>query len=172
LLLPKPALPGSLRSYGLMGQTKTLPPPSVAPIAVGLCRLLPVPAGRWPFPTLSLQSFHRCLDPYPVVFLRCTYPFLPGELRPHVRSATFGTPYSPCNATSTGHAISRRQSFRYVQAPMFARPQGFRAAGPFTPRNEHTVTRTNCGITTCLKRAIDMAGLSPVEYGVITSDNQ
>ena len=37
MLLPKPALPGSHRSYRLMGQTKILPPPSVVPIAVGLC---------------------------------------------------------------------------------------------------------------------------------------
>ena len=36
-----------------------------------------------------------------------------------------------------------------------------RAAGPFTPRNENVVTHINRGITTCLNRAIDMAGLSP-----------
>ena len=42
-----------LRSYRLMRQTKVLLSPSVFPIATGLCRLLSVPAGRWPFPTLS-----------------------------------------------------------------------------------------------------------------------
>ena len=52
---------------------------------------LPVPAGRWPFPTLSLQSLYRCLDPYPAVFLRCTCSFLPEEHRPHTRSETLGT---------------------------------------------------------------------------------
>jgi len=36
-----------------------------------------------------------------------------------------------------------------------------RAAKPFTPRNENVVTHINRGITTCLNRAIDMAGLSP-----------
>jgi len=36
-----------------------------------------------------------------------------------------------------------------------------RAAGPFTPRNGPAVTRTNCGIATCLNRAIGTTGLSP-----------
>ena len=34
-------------------------------ITAGLCRLSLVPAGRWPFPTLSLQSLRRRLDPLP-----------------------------------------------------------------------------------------------------------
>ena len=112
------------------------------------------------------------MDPYPAVFLRCTYPFLPEELRPHVRSETFGTPYCLCNATSSEHAFSGLQSFRYVQAPPAlarldhqvaptAEAYSLRAAGPFTPRNEHEVTHMSCGIATCLNRAIDMAGLSP-----------
>jgi len=37
----------------------------------------------------------------------------------------------------------------------------YRAAGPFTPRNELTITRQNCGIATCLNRSIDTMGLSP-----------
>ena len=94
------------------------------PWSESLCRLSSAPAGRWPFPTLSPQSVLGRLDPYPAVFLRCTYPFLPEELRPHVRSETFGTPNCLCNATSTEHAVSGLQSFRYVQAPMFARPPG------------------------------------------------
>ena len=36
-----------------------------------------------------------------------------------------------------------------------------RAAGPFTPRNELGVTPKNCGIATCLNRAIGTAGLPP-----------
>ena len=36
-----------------------------------------------------------------------------------------------------------------------------RAAGPFTPRNGLGVTPKNCGIATCLNRAIGTAGLSP-----------
>jgi len=88
-----------LSSYALMRQTKTLPPTSVVPITAGLCRLLPVPAGKWPFPALSLQSLYRCLDPYPAVFLRCTCSFLPEEHRPHIRSEMFGTSGLPlqCN---------------------------------------------------------------------------
>jgi hypothetical protein len=88
----------------------------------GLCRLLPVPAGSWSFPTLSLQSLHRCLDPYPGVPLRCVCPFLPGESQPHKRCTKFGTPNYRRNATSTTTPFSRRQSFRYVQAPMRASP--------------------------------------------------
>jgi len=36
-----------------------------------------------------------------------------------------------------------------------------RAAGPFTPRNGRTVTRSNCGIATYMNRAICTAGLPP-----------
>ena len=88
----------------------------------GLCRLLPVPAGSWSLPTLSLQSLHRCLDPYPGVPLRCVCPFLPGELQPHNRCTKFGAPVTRRHATSTTTPFSRRQSFRYVQAPMLASP--------------------------------------------------
>jgi len=87
-----------------------------------LCRLLPVPAGSWSFPMLSLQSLHRCLDPYPGVLLRCFCPFLHGELQPHNRCTKFGAPINRRNATSTTTPISRRQSFRYVQAPMLTSP--------------------------------------------------
>jgi hypothetical protein len=47
------------------------------PISTGLCRLLRAPAGRWPFPTLSLRSLYRRLGPYPAMTSRCTCPFLP-----------------------------------------------------------------------------------------------
>ena len=93
-------------------------------IPVGLRRLLPAPAGSWPFPTLSPQSLHRCLDPYPAASLRCSYPFLPEGLRPHLRAQRFGTPQIRHNATSTARRISGLQSFAYVQAPMLARPPG------------------------------------------------
>ena len=58
--------------------------------SVSLCRLLRAPAGRRPFPMLSPQSVWRCLDPYPAAPLRCTYPFLPAELRPHLTCKRFG----------------------------------------------------------------------------------
>ena len=85
------ALPLLQRSYGLMRQTKTLLPTSTQLIRQVLCRLLPVPAGRWSFPTLSLQSLHRCPDPYPGMPLWCQCPFLPRELQPHLRCTKFGT---------------------------------------------------------------------------------
>ena len=115
-------LPLLHRSYGLMRQTKTLSPASVVPIPMSLCRLPPVPAGNWPFPTLSLQSLRRCLDPYPAVSFWCSCSLLPRRQRPHLRRHRFGTPNSPCNATSTGYSISGLQSFRYVQAPTLASP--------------------------------------------------
>jgi hypothetical protein len=117
-------LPPFHRSYELMRQTKTLPLTSVVPNTTGLCRLVPVPAGRWSFPTLSLQSVHRRLDPYPGMPLRCSCPFLPRELQPHPRCAQFGTSKYRRNATLTTSSISGRQSFRYVQAPMLASPPG------------------------------------------------
>ena len=76
----------------------------------------------------------------------------------------------PCKAASPRGAIPRLQSFANVQAPIVARPPGcshrcgskaIRAAGPFTPRNEHVVTDMNCGIATRLNRATGAAGLSP-----------
>ncbi len=68
-------------------------------LPVSLCRLLQVPAGRWPFPTLSLQSLRRCLDPYPAVSSKCSCSLLPWRQRPHLRRHRFGTPKLPlqCN---------------------------------------------------------------------------
>ena len=39
----------------------------------------PAPAGNWPFPTLSLQSLRRCLDPCPAVSSKCACSLLPLE---------------------------------------------------------------------------------------------
>jgi hypothetical protein len=78
-------------------------PPSASRCAraQGLCRLLSAPAGSWPFPTLVLQSVLRCLDPYPVASIRCIYPLLPGQLRPHLTRDRFGTrTFNPCTTTS------------------------------------------------------------------------
>ena len=94
------------------------------PNTTGLCRLSPVPAGSWPFPTLSMQSLRRCLDPYPAVSPWCICSLLPRRQRPHLRRHRFGTPNYPCNATSTGYSISGLQSFTNVQAPTLARPPG------------------------------------------------
>jgi hypothetical protein len=82
---PQRALPLLQRSYDLMRQTKTLPPPPVVPWSAGLCRLLPAPAGKWPFPTLSLRIFPWALGPLPRWSPWCTCSFLPMELRPPLR---------------------------------------------------------------------------------------
>jgi len=94
------------------------------PNTTGLCRLSPVPAASWPFPTLSLQSLCRCLDPYPAVFSWCSCSLLPRRQRPHLKRHKFGTPNYPYNATSAGKPISGLQSFTNVQAPTLARPPG------------------------------------------------
>jgi len=85
-----------------MRQTKILLPPQFYLCTASLCRLLRVPAGRWPFPTLSLQSLRRRLDPYPAVSLGCSCSLLPQRQRPHIQRHTFGTLNYPYNATSTG----------------------------------------------------------------------
>jgi hypothetical protein len=92
-----PLLP---RSYGLMRQTLILPPPQLPSRLVGLCRLSPVPAGCWPFPTLSLQVFPWMLGPIPRRLLRCLCPFLPRGLRPSPRFDGVGSPQFTRTATS------------------------------------------------------------------------
>ena len=67
----------------------------------------PVPAGRWSFPTLSLQSLHRCLDPYPGMALWCLCPFLPRKLQPHLRCTKFGT-----SELTVAMQLQRRPYFR------------------------------------------------------------
>ena len=153
-----------------MRQTKSLSPTSVVPNTVSLCRLTSVPAARWPFPTLSPRSLYRCLDPYPAVPLRCICSFLPGKHRPYLRRERFGTPNYRRNATSTTGNISGLQSFRYVQAPILARPPGcthrygsvsIGQLGRLHHAMNMWLPYMNCGIATCLYRAIDTTGLSP-----------
>jgi hypothetical protein len=94
---PRPALPSPPRYYKLMRQTNLLPPPSVYPRSVGLCRLLQVPAGHWSLPKLSLQIFPTCLDPYPGSSCDALTRFFPQDIGlPPVRtrSALSNTPYS------------------------------------------------------------------------------
>jgi hypothetical protein len=99
------ALPLLHRSYRLMCQTKSLPPSSAFASLEGPCRLSPVPAGSWPFPTLSLQSLRRCLDPYPAVSSRRICSLLPRRQRPHVRRQTFGTPKLPLQSNFNREVI-------------------------------------------------------------------
>lgn len=120
---PRRELPLRPRSYGLMRQTKSLPLPRKSS-ATGLCRLPSAPAGRWPFPTLSLRSLRRSLDPYPAAFLWCSCPLLPRGQRPCATGNALGTRNSLCNATSTESRLSGLQSFVNLQAPTLAWPPG------------------------------------------------
>ena len=97
-----------------------------------LCRLLPVPAGSWSFPMLSLQSLHRCLDPYPGVLLRCFCPFLPGELQPHNR----------CNATSTTTPFRGGSHSVMFRLPCLLAPQVAPTAQARSPTGSQDVYTT------------------------------
>ena len=103
---PGGALPPRRRSYGLMRQTIPLPAPPVSRCAPGLCRLSPVPAARWPFPTLSLRPLRRCSDPYPAALLGCACPLLHRGHRSHPTLDGFDARIYPHTATSVGSPIS------------------------------------------------------------------
>ena len=118
------ALPLLHRSYELMRQTKSLPSYSVPLIRRVFAGCHQSLLGWWSFPTLSLQSLHRCLDPYPGMPLWCPRPFLPRELQPQPRCTDFGASNIPPQCNFNDDPISGRQSFRYVQAPMVASPPG------------------------------------------------
>jgi len=152
-----------------MRQTKSLPPPRVPPRTAGPCRLLPAPAGRWPFPTLSLRPLRRRPDPYPAALLGCSCPFLHRGQRSHPTRNGFDARNDPCQATSSREPISRLQSFVYLRAPTLARPPGcsdrsVQDAGP--PGLSHHASpgrlpAPGCGVATCPTWTTDMAGLSP-----------
>ena len=140
---PGGALPPRRRSYGLMRQTTALPAPRLSPCARGLCRLSPVPAGRWPFPTLSLRPLCRCSDPYPAALLGCACPLLDRGHRPHPTGNGFGARIYPHMAASVGSRISWLQSFDYLRAPALARPPGCSDRGACAPGRQafHTTHR-------------------------------
>ena len=140
------------------------------PYTVGLCRLSLIPAGRWPFPTLSPQSLYRCLDPYPAASLRCTYPFLLEGLRPHLRQQRFGTPDNRRYATSTTKLFRGCSHSIMFKLPYLLDSQVAPTTGcPGRPsRLRHAelmrLPAMSCGIATCLNRAIGTAGLSPAGW--------
>jgi hypothetical protein len=72
------------------------------PRSVGPCRLLPAPAGRWPFPTLSPQVFPRVPGPLPRWALWCIRPFLPMEQRPSPHIYWVGSHNEPYSDFTTG----------------------------------------------------------------------
>ncbi len=129
-----------------MRQTKTLPLSSVVPITAGPCRLSSVPAGRWPFPTLSLQSLRRCLDPYPAVSSKCSCSLLPWRQRPHLRRHRFGTPSCPCNATSTGYLFRGCSHSVMFRLPRSLDPQVAPTAVAQSPQGDRAVYTTHSSV--------------------------
>ena len=90
------------------------------PWSAGLCRLLPAPAGRRPFPTLSPRVFPWMLGPLSRRCAGCTYPFLPPHRRPSPSYHRSALPQIPTLATSEWKDISQLQPFHYVRASKFA----------------------------------------------------
>ena len=117
-------LPLLLRSYGLMRQTLILPPPRLPSRPMGLCRLSPVPAGCWSFPTLSLHVFPWMLGPIPRRLPWCSLPFLPRGLRPSPRFDRVGSPAIHPYSDFRTETFSGLQTFLDVQASKFARHPG------------------------------------------------
>ncbi len=153
-----------------MRQTKSLPLTSVAPNTAGLCRLSPVPAGRWSFPTLSPQVFLWLPGPLPrwapMVHLPVTSHRNIGLLR--ARRISF--PTTPHTATSVWPKFSELRSFRYVQAPRFAYHPGrsHRSPSKWTrqpwllhPSISRFVTSPCPGYANRPNRATDDGGFSP-----------
>ncbi len=68
---------------------------SVFPCTKSLRRLWRIPAGNWPFPTLSLRILLHVSGPLPRLLLWCVYPFLPTELRPSQQSNPVGAQHNP-----------------------------------------------------------------------------
>ena len=141
------------------------------PTSPSLCRLRSAPAGRWPFPVLSLQSLLGCLDPYPAALLRCFCPFLPGEHRSHPTETGYDATEKWPIRNFNDPEISGLQSFANVQAPrackgpLIAPTDGtLRSQGGWAPIHHAELVRlpdTSSGIATSLNRTIDSAGLSP-----------
>ena len=150
------------------------PPPSVSvfPCPLGLYRLSLIPAGRWPFPTLSPQSLYRCLDPCPAASLRCAYPFLLEGLRSHLRQQRFGTPGDRHYATSTTKLFRGCSHSIMFKLPYLLDPQVALTTGRTCPERPGRVRHAelmrlptmSCGIATCLNRAIGTAGLAPAGW--------
>ena len=101
---------------------------------------------------------------------RCSCPFLPEEHRPYIRSETFGTPRYSCIAVSAGHVFRGCSHSITFRLPCLLGPQAAPTASPICDgrpgRLRHAslgwLPAPSCGIATCLNRAIDMTGLSPV----------
>ena len=90
----------------------------LSPYTAGLCRLLSVPAGRWPFPTLDLRVFPWMLGPVPRRFVRCTCSFLPSQHRPSPRNENGSANHKIFRSATSERALSSRSlSFLTVGPP-------------------------------------------------------
>ena len=86
-----------------------------------LCRLLPAPAGRWPFPTLSLRVLPWMLGSVPRWLVRCIGPLLPPRRRPSPRGSVGRRATTlPLQVTSCGNPFSQCVVISHVQASRFA----------------------------------------------------
>jgi hypothetical protein len=115
------ALPRRRRYYGLMRQSRSLPPPRSSRSA-GLCRSRSAPAGGGTFPTLSLRTFPRMPGPLPRRSPRCACSFLPWRHRPSPRSDRVGNPQGPAQRLQCGASFRGYSHSRLLQASVFARP--------------------------------------------------
>ena len=144
-----------------------LPPAdSGCPSPAGLCRLLPVPAGRWSFPTLSLRVFPWMLGSVSRWPARCLCPLLPPQHRPSPspsnRSACHKCPSSDFRTGRDFEIVV----IPYVQASRFAchpgRSHRWGSESPgqpwrLRPSRTCVVTFTCIGYASRPNRAIDGA---------------
>ena len=100
------ALPSFVAHTSSCARPKPSPPPLVcASYPAGLCRLLPAPAGRWSFPTLSLRIFPQ--DAW-------TPTHGGSEWCPFARFLPHGTSAFPCVMTN-GSATRQRSRFKQLR---------------------------------------------------------
>ncbi len=131
-VLPPPGWPPRATSKGVTPSSSLIqahapdqiPPAAFVPSLAGLCRLLPAPAGRWPFPTLSLRTFPWVPGPVPRQPERCTCPFLPVRHRPSPPPD-----YGSATARLRSKQLHADAGFEHVvirnlPAPKFARHPG------------------------------------------------
>ena len=124
------------------------------PSPMSLCRLLPVPAGRWPFPTLSLNSLCRCLDPYPAMSSWCTRPFLPRRLRLHIWWNAFRTSHAPGMQLLAGEPIFEAAVIHSCSGPCTRSASRLHAPQDRTSISGGQALYTTQNSVGCLPRAV------------------
>ena len=168
---PRPALPGPHRYSGLMRQTSPLSRPTLDGLVRESLQVAACPCWEEALPDVISSISVEVRGPVP---RRASAVRLPVSSR-----RTSASPYmqevrraeTPAMmATSMTNRFRGCQSFRDVQAPPLARPPGcsYRrgAKSSGQPGRLHHAKNvglptTNCGIATCLNRAIDTTGLAP-----------